>query len=87
MLTFAIMKNFPFMKNLLVSLLSLFALCAPASAQQKQSNVAYQDHQVRITLITDGVARLEYSPNGKFVDDYSQVAVNRTYAPVAFKLS
>ena len=75
------------MKNLLVSLLSLFALCAPASAQQKQSNVAYQDHQVRITLITDGVARLEYSPNGKFVDDYSQVAVNRTYAPVAFKLS
>ena len=75
------------MKNLLVSLLSLFALCAPASAQQQQSNVAYQDHQVRITLITDGVARLEYSPNGKFVDDYSQVAVNRTYAPVAFKLS
>ncbi len=73
------------MKKLTVSLTLLFVLCTTANAQQ--GNVAYKDNHVRITLITDGVARLEYSPKGKFVDAPSQVAVNRTYAPVAFKTS
>jgi alpha-glucosidase (family GH31 glycosyl hydrolase) len=50
------------------------------------SNVAYQDNQVRITIITDGVARLEWAPNGKFVDDPSFVAINRKYPAVKYLL-
>lgn len=47
-------------------------------------NIAYQDNMVRITMVTDGVVRLEYVPDGKFVDDKSFVAVNRIYPKVNF---
>ncbi|BCS85299.1 alpha-xylosidase [Prevotella herbatica] len=49
-------------------------------------NVAYQDGKVRITIITEGVARLEYVPDGKFVDNNSFIAVNRNYPKVDYKL-
>ncbi|SFF82815.1 TIM-barrel domain-containing protein [Prevotella sp. KH2C16] len=60
----------------------VFALHANA-----QKNIAYQDAQVRISLITDGVARLEYVPDGKFMDDFSFIAVNRDYPQVDYKVS
>uniref|UniRef100_A0AB33IPP3 Glycoside hydrolase family 31 protein n=1 Tax=Prevotella sp. GTC17253 TaxID=3236793 RepID=A0AB33IPP3_9BACT len=50
-------------------------------------NVAYQNSNVRFTVITDGAVRMEYSPKGKFVDDKSFVAVNRSYAPTTYKVS
>jgi alpha-glucosidase (family GH31 glycosyl hydrolase) len=53
---------------------------------KRQPNVAYQDSQVRITVITDRVVRLEYVPDGKFVDDRSFIAVNRDYPAVAYTL-
>jgi alpha-glucosidase (family GH31 glycosyl hydrolase) len=74
-------------KKLLVCLMSCLAVSTSVQAQQKGSNVVYQDDHVRITLITPGAARLEYAPQGKFVDDYSQIAVNRSYAPVWNKVS
>ena len=67
-------------------ILAVAALGVPASAQTA-GNVAYRDANVRITMIDDGAARLEYAPNGKFVDDKSQVAVIRDYAPVSYKVS
>lgn len=48
--------------------LAVAALGVPASAQTS-GNVAYQDGNVRITMIDDGAARLEYAPDGKFVDN------------------
>lgn len=51
-----------------------------------QKNVAYQDQNVRISLVTDGVVRLEYSPDGKFMNEKSFVAVNRDYPNVAFRV-
>ena len=54
---------------------------------QTSENVAYKDGNVRITMIDDGAARLEYSPDGKFVDNRSQVAVIRKYAPVNYKVT
>lgn len=38
-------------------------IALPATAQK---NVAYQDSHVRISLVTDGMARMEYSPDGRF---------------------
>ena len=67
-------------------ILAVAVLGVPASAQTA-GNVAYRDANVRITMIDDGAARLEYAPNGKFVDDKSQVAVIRDYAPVSYKVS
>lgn len=52
----------------------------------QQTNVAYQDSHVRFTVIADGAFRLEYAPDGAFVDDKSFVAVRRSYPEVAFKV-
>lgn len=50
------------------------------------NNVAWQDSCVRFTVINDGVIRLEYAPDGKFVDDPSFIAVNRQYEPAAYSM-
>ena len=52
-----------------------------------QKNIAYQDSQVRISMITDGVVRLEYVPDGKFMDAHSFIAVNRDYPHVDYKVN
>lgn len=70
--------------------LSLFllvqAFILPINAQDKSSSCAYQDHQARFTVITDGVIRMEWSPNGIFTDSPSFLAVNRTYTPVKYEV-
>lgn len=57
------------------------------TAMAQTGNVAYQNSNVRFTVITDGAVRMEYSAKGKFVDDKSFVAVNRSYAPTTYKVS
>lgn len=51
-----------------------------------QTNVAYQDKNVRISVVTEGVVRLEYSPTGRFVNDSSFIAVNRNYPKAQYKV-
>ncbi len=43
------------------------------------ASVAYQDKTVRFTVISDGAVRLEYAPDGKFIEAPSLLAVNRNY--------
>ena len=73
------------MKEVLLTL--AFAAAGLSAMAQTSENVAYKDGNVRITMIDDGAARLEYSPDGKFVDNRSQVAVIRKYAPVNYKVT
>lgn len=73
------------MKEVLLTL--AFAAAGLSAMAQTSDNVAYKDGNVRITMIDDGAARLEYSPDGKFVDNRSQVAVIRKYAPVNYKVT
>ena len=47
----------------------------------------YRDSHVRFTLVDEGTIRLEYTPDGKFVDDKSLVAVIREYGHVPHKIS
>lgn len=75
------------MKWMIFVLCLLFAGVSPKAQQNAKSNVAYQDGQIRITLITDGVVRLEYVPDGKFVNDKSLVAVNRIYPKVDYTIN
>ena len=44
------------------------------------------DNQVRFTVISEGVIRMEYAPDGNFVNEKSHVAVLREYPSVDFKL-
>lgn len=55
-------------------------------AQDVKSNIAYADRNVRFTVISDGLIRLEYAPDGIFVDDPSFIAINRTYPEVDFSV-
>ena len=51
-----------------------------------QNNIAYKDSQVRFTVITDGVIRLEWQAEGKFTDSPSFVAFERNYPAADFKV-
>ena len=74
------------MKTVCVILFLFLILCLSPAWSRTAKNIAYQDDHVRITLIDDGAVRLEYSPEGKFIDDCSQIAVIRDYAPVDYKI-
>ena len=67
----------------LASALSALALTAAA----QNDNIVYKDSNVRFTLVTDGTVRMEYAPDGKFLDDKSFIAVNRSYPEVKYKKS
>lgn len=71
-----------------ISILIISAICSLMCifVADASDNVAYKDKNVRITLVTDGLARLEYSPSGNFVDDPSFVAVNRDYPEVKYSV-
>ena len=67
----------------------LLMSCAKASDAEPQpsgpnldSNIAWQDEHVRFTVVCDGVIRMEYAPDGKFIDDPSFIATNRRYPKV-----
>lgn len=72
------------MKRLLL-LLGLLSLQTP-QAQSLQKNVAYEDDRVRFTVIAEGAVRLEYAPDGKFVDGKSFVAVEREYPDAEYSV-
>ena len=69
------------MRILLTAVAMFVALLASA-----QNNVAYEDAQVRFTVVTDGVIRLEWQPEGKFTDNASFVASERGYPQVDYKV-
>ena len=71
-------------KHIFAAALAVMALCITAGAQNQ--NIAYKDGNVRFTVITDGVIRMEYAPNGQFTDEPSFVAVNRSYPKADFKV-
>lgn len=72
--------------KLVLFLCFLQGLFTAAQAQDVKSNVVYNDANVRFTLISDGVVRMEYAPDGKFIDDKSFIAVCREYPAVEYKL-
>ena len=70
-------------KSLLATLVAVGTLQAHASSVA-DGNLAYQDSKVRITLISPGAVRLEYQPDGRFIDNPSFIAVSRDYPNVKF---
>ena len=74
------------MKKLTLILCILQGVLLSLRAQDEQPNIAYADNHVRFTVISDGTLRLEYAPDGTFVDDKSFIAVDRLYPPVNYKV-
>ena len=69
-------------RNIITTALAALATCAVAQNQ----NIAYQDQNVRFTVITDGAIRMEYTPDGQFLDSKSFIAVDRSYPAAAYKV-
>lgn len=74
------------MRLICLTLLMAF-FCLPATAGHMSSNIAYEDDNVRFTVISDGTVRMEYAPDGKFIDNKSFLAVNREYPEVEYRLN
>lgn len=74
------------MKKLTLILCILQGVLLSLRAQSEEQNIAYADNHVRFTVISDGTLRLEYAPDGKFVDDKSFIAVDRLYPHVNYKV-
>lgn len=58
------------------------AACIPAFGVNRGDGVVYKDKNVRFTVVADGIVRMEYAPDGKFIDDRSFIGYNRTYPEV-----
>lgn len=69
-------------RNIITTALAAIATCAVAQNQ----NIAYQDQNVRFTVITDGAIRMEYTPDGQFLNNKSFIAVDRSYPAAAYKV-
>lgn len=63
------------------------AACLTLYAAAAAAQVVYEDADKRITLISEGAVRLEYAPDGKFVNDSSFLAVDRHTEDVAHKIA
>ena len=76
------------MKNAIIRLVAIcgMVLAGATLSAQTADNIAYQDNQVRFTVITDGVIRLEWEQDGRFTDLPSFVASEREYPEVAYKV-
>ncbi len=61
----------------------LFALILLGNLAAMAGEV-YRDNHVRFTVIDEGTVRMEYAPDGRFVDNKSFVAVQREYPSVPF---
>ena len=66
-------------------LLAITLLASAFSFNTAQAEEVYRDNTVRFTLIDEGTIRLEYAPDGKFVDNKSFVAVIREYGNIPHK--
>ena len=75
------------MNKKLICLLTTVTMMFSAVESEAQDNIAYQDDQVRITVVTDGVVRLEWEESGRFTDSPSFVASERDYPDTDFKVS
>lgn len=61
--------------------LLMAATSASAAPEARTDGVVYKDSHARFTVVADGLIRMEYAPDGKFVDDRSFVGYNRLYSP------
>lgn len=74
------------MKKRLIIVLSFVQCTISGIAQALQSNIVYTDNNVRFTVISDGVVRMEYEPDGNYINDKSFVAVQRKYPQCAYSV-
>ncbi|MDE6533218.1 MAG: glycoside hydrolase family 31 protein [Muribaculaceae bacterium] len=67
-----------------LSLASVFPVFA---SDTFSDGVVYKDKTKRFTVVADGLVRMEYAPDGKFNDDPSFVAYNRSYPETKAKVN
>ena len=64
----------------------IFSLMLCIGVSDAIADVVYKDTNVRFTLIDEGTLRLEYAPDGQFVDNKSFMAIIREYPQVLYTI-
>lgn len=73
-------------KNKIITLLIAMSAVSVSLSGQESGNIAFQNKEVRFTVITDGVIRMEWQPEGRFTDSPSFVASERDYPEIDYKV-
>lgn len=71
------------MKHFALAAIALAASLAASAAD----NVAYTDAHARFTVVSDGVVRMEWQPDGKFLNGPSLLATERSYPETQYKVT
>lgn len=74
------------LERISIMMTAVLLLVSSVLYAQTDGNIAYQDSEVRFTVITDGVIRLEWQPEGRFTDQPSFVASEREYPEVDYEV-
>ncbi|MDD4922660.1 MAG: glycoside hydrolase family 31 protein, partial [Bacteroidales bacterium] len=76
------------LKHFLLSLILMLPVCLMAQKPTKASDkaVVKVGNDVRFTVLTDGIIRMEWDSTGQFTDDPSFVVVNRKLPTPKFKV-
>lgn len=77
-------KNFA---TLILALLAIGSTIVGCSDGYKDTNIAWQDEQVRFTVISDGVIRMEWSADSLFCDLPTLMSSERNYPKVQYKVN
>lgn len=78
--------TFSIKKQIALLLIGLSSAMNLTAASNQSDGVVYRDRHVRFTVVTPGLIRMEYAPDGNFIDDKSHLAVNRLYPSCEYKI-
>ena len=68
------------------SLIMVLAVGLVSFASHAAQNIAYQDADTRFTVVADGVVRMEWHPEGRFLDSPSLLASERDYPATDYRV-
>lgn len=72
--------------GLLVTACTTFPSTPASEEVELSTNIAWQNEHARFTVVTDGVIRMEWTPDGQFIDQPSFIATQRSYPKTEFKV-
>lgn len=80
------MKNYG-MKKIFTACLTVLSVFSLSATTPQTDGIVYKDKTKRFTVVSDGLVRMEYAPDGKFNDAPSFIGYNRSYPKTDAKVT
>ncbi len=75
------------MKKIFTACLTVLSVFSLSAATPQTDGIVYKDKTKRFTVVSDGLVRMEYAPDGKFNDAPSFIGYNRSYPKTDAKVT